>query len=436
MTLQTLNHALASGDVEHTGLFPHLDLLQHATVQFLVDFGLQALPEQPGILMIRGPRQYGKSTWLEQQLYNTIKQFGPGSAYYINGDYLLGKQDLESHIQQLLPFFNDKAPVNRLFIDEITAIDQWEVVLKRLVDSGQLRSILVVTTGSKATDLRRASEKLPGRKGKLERANYLFTPIAYVDFEKAAYERFQDKTVWAYLLTGGSPIACNELIDKGFIPEYVIELVRDWIEGEIAASGRSRHALHAIMQVLYRFGGSAIGQAKLAREAGLANNTVATGYMDILADLGCVLPSYAWDANRDALILRKPCKYHFTNLLAAIAYHPNRLRSVDDILALPSQEQSMWYEWLVAQELTRRQAIYENRILEPLAFWCSKQHEVDFVVSSDHFVEVKLSQTSPMAFTWFPQQLPNKQLQVIAHNSFDTPYVKAKPMEAWLKQED
>ena len=79
--------------------------------------------------------------------------------------------------------------------------------------------------------------------------------------------------------SGGSPIACTELADTGVIPEYVIELTRDWIEGEIALSGRNRSALMNIMKIIFRFGGTPVGQAKLAREAGLSNNTVAAGYI-------------------------------------------------------------------------------------------------------------------------------------------------------------
>ena len=61
--------------------------------------------------------------------------------------------------------------MRRLFIDEITALPQWEVAVKRLADRRVLRDVLLVTTGSRATDIRRGSE-LPGRKGKLARTDY------------------------------------------------------------------------------------------------------------------------------------------------------------------------------------------------------------------------------------------------------------------------
>ena len=63
-----------------------MDNLNHMPVVFELDFGLSTIPTEPGIFLIRGPWQYGKSTWLEQQLKETIKTFGPGSAFYLNGD--------------------------------------------------------------------------------------------------------------------------------------------------------------------------------------------------------------------------------------------------------------------------------------------------------------------------------------------------------------
>jgi len=385
--------------------------------------------------IIRGARQYGKSTWLEQQVYETIQQFGAGTAYYLNGDYISDHDELTRAIDELLHAFSIDAPVRRLFIDEITAIAHWEIALKRLADQGKLHNILIVTTGSKATDLRRGAERLPGRKGKLARTTYLFTPISYNEFKRQCGEQLGPKTLITYLLSGGSPIACAELAVTGLIPDYVIELVRDWVDGEITGSGRSRASNMNIMNVLYRFGGCPVGQAKLAREAGLANNTVAANYIEILRDLGCVVPAYPWDQDRNNLILRKECKYHFNNLLVAASYHPKRIRSVSDFETLSNQEQGVWFEWLIAQELCRRMAIRGDEILAPLGFWQNKNHEIDFVLSRDHLLEVKRGQSSALEFTWFAAQFPTKQLTVINTETFATKAICGIHLEAFMQND-
>ena len=61
--------------------------------------------------------------------------------------------------------FPRRTRVRRLFVDEITAVRDWQHALKRAIDAGHPRGILVVTTGSKAADLRRESERLRGLVG-------------------------------------------------------------------------------------------------------------------------------------------------------------------------------------------------------------------------------------------------------------------------------
>ena len=80
-----INQCLLNGNINIPGVLPHLDNLKSIHFIFEQDFGLSKLPTTPGVILIRGPRQYGKSTWLEQQINLTIKQFGKGSALYLNG---------------------------------------------------------------------------------------------------------------------------------------------------------------------------------------------------------------------------------------------------------------------------------------------------------------------------------------------------------------
>lgn len=431
MEISLLNKLLLEGVTEEPHQFPHLHALEKKSIRFIMDFGLEELPKEPGILLIRGARQYGKSTWLERALKKTIETFGPGTAFYLNGEYCSDRDELEEQILLLAPLFSKNAPIKRLFIDEITAVPQWEITLKRLVDRGVLSEVLVITTGSKATDLRRAHERLPGRRGKLERTTYLFTPLSYTQFYEAAHHTLKEHTLPAYLISGGSPIACTELITQGYLPEYVIELTRDWIEGEISASGRSRTALFNILQSLFRYGGTPLGQAKLARESGLSNNTMAAGYMELLADLGCATACYPWDPQKKIMILRKACKYHFTNLLVATAYSTHRIRTPQDFLNLPATTQGAWYEWLVAQELQRREALLHVSTLEPLAFWQNQEHEIDFVTRL-RWIEVKRGACSPLDFGWFSQSVPNQALDIINQNNFETRYLKGLSLEDFL----
>jgi hypothetical protein len=182
VNVDRVNEALAAGNLDAPGLFPRLESLRDAPAVFRVEIGVDRLPVEPGVLLIRGARQYGKSTWLEGAMRDTVREHGPGTAFFLDGDYVRDADHLAAEVSRLAAAYRADAPVRRLFIDEITAVADWERGLKRVLDRGELRRMLVVTTGSRATDLRRGAERLPGRKGKLARTSYLFPPISYAEF--------------------------------------------------------------------------------------------------------------------------------------------------------------------------------------------------------------------------------------------------------------
>ena len=204
------------------------------------------------------------------------------------------------------------------------------------------------------------------------------------------------------------------------LPEYVIELTRDWIYGEIAASGRQRATIVSIMHQLHRYGGTPVGQAKLARECGLANNTVAAGYIELLVDLMCIACSFSWDKSRKVSARRRPCKYHMINLLAAISWHPSRIRSIRDYKSLPPSDQGYLLEWLVAQELWRQSAIQGEEIPENMNYWNTSSHEIDFIYHDRSFIEVKRGKSSPLEYGWFSKEFPNAKIIIINTEKFET----------------
>ena len=429
-----INQELSKGEIARPGVFPKLDDLAESPFVFSPDFGLNSLPTEAGLIMVRGARQYGKSTWLQSQIRQTIQSFGPGSAFILNGDELRNGQALVEQIRTLLPMYAVSAPVRRLFIDEITAIKDWIPAIKTVLDAGELRRILLVTTGSKAGDLRHGAERLPGRKGKLGRTTYHFVPISFVEFKRVCASSMAEPLLLpAYLLSGGSPPACAEVAATGRLPDYVIEMVRDWIYGEFAADGRSRSMLLGVLDCLYRFAGTPVGQSKLAREAGLANNTVAAGYVDVLTDLMCVAPSYAWDADHRRANRRRPCKFHMTNLLVGMAWHPGHIRTPKEFLGLPEDVQAPLLEWAVAQECWRRAAIRGAEIPEALHYWQGGDHELDFVLGANEFLEVKRGRTGPLDFAWFPRSFPHGRLTVVGANRFETERITGMTLSDFLE---
>jgi uncharacterized protein len=214
--------------------------------------------------------------------------------------------------------------------------------------------------------------------------------------------------------------------------QWVIETTLDWVQGECARSGRARRSLVSVMEQLHRHGGSPLGQTKLAREAGLANNTVAAGWIELLADLLCIGISPSWDASRRVESPRKPAKFPFINLLSALAWAPEAPRSSEEFVRMPPERQGVWYEWAVAQELFRRRALKGEDEPERIPFWQGADHEVDFVQSAPEFIEVELGRATALDFGWFTRSFPRARLDVVCSTPFETDRIRGITLHDFL----
>lgn len=434
MNVVERNQLYIKGVFEANGLFPRLEV-PPASGFFNWDFGLPELPREPGIIIIRGPRQYGKSTWLEYQLRETLRQFGPGTALFLNGDYIAGPDELEREIESLSSHFPTGAVVRRLFIDEITAVAGWQKAIKRLADSGALRKVLLITTGSKAGDIQREAELLPGRKGKLARTIYLFLQLPYKVFHDKAFPTLKSQTLAAYLIAGGSPPACAAVLETGSVPEYIFQTTAEWIYGECALAGRSRPMLLRMLEQLMRRGTSPVAQTTIAEESGMANNTVAHGYLDLLSDLLVLGTSEPWDPGRKVRVSRKASKYPFVNLLAANTWSTNRHTTPGSLENSTGEDKGVWWEWAMASELFRRAAKKGNPMPMQSLFWRSERREIDFVRDDESWIEVKAGRASPFEFDWFGRAFPREKLLVVSSERFDGNAVRGVTLEDFLLDE-
>jgi predicted AAA+ superfamily ATPase len=409
-----------------------------AQITFKFDWALKELPEEAGFISIRGPRQYGKSTWLHENIIHSLEAYGPGCIAYLNGDLIPDQISLREQIRSCLNSFRKSASIKRIFIDEISAIDNWPNGVKPLLDSGELSDVLIVSTGSRASDIRRGIERLPGRKGRLDRTSYIFPPLSFSSFcEQAARFQQHKEEDWVelYLLSGGSPIAASELLATGSIPEYVFEISRDRIFGEFARTGRSRAYLLAVMQTILERGGHPVGFTKLARESGLANNTAASDYINLLSDIFVIGPSYAWDISKKHANFKRPCKFHFINLLAAISFMPNAPRSLVQLRLIDSNLRGSLFVWLAAQELFSRTTFVNTEFPEHSNYWMNDSHEIDFILDPTNFLEIKAGQAHSWEFSWFANSFAKSKLYVVSESSFEeTSHTVGYSWREWLSR--
>lgn len=430
------NQLLFKGEIDRDDVLPKYTEYSRSRNPFFFEFGLRDLPEKPGLLFIRGPRQYGKSSWLEMKVKDTIEDFGKGTAFYLNGDDFTSLEEFYQALIELEKSFPVKAKVKRIFVDEVTSLEHWEKAFKRAYDKGHLRNVLVITTGSNARDILRGSEKLPGRKGRLDQTEYIFLPVSYHQFYKTCAKELERKPLEYYLLCGGAPIGLNEISFEDKVPEFLITMIQDWVIGDLVRTGRQRASLKNVLNAIYKFGTSPVGYAKLARESGLANNTVAAGYIEQLQDLLVLTPLLQWDWSKKILLPRKPCKFMFKNLFAHIAFHPENIRFVEDIRSLSSHFKGLLMETLVSQELFRRISMRGEEHTVSIGFWKSDDHEIDFVTSNHEFFEVKAGSVTPMEFQWFARSFPKEKLTIICESRFETENLRAITFHDFMMEGD
>ena len=67
-----------------------------------------------------------------------------------------------------------------------------------------------------------------------------------------------------------------------------------------------------------------------------------------------------------------------------------------------------------------------------MSFWQSSEHELDFVLAPDRFIEVKRGRTGPLDFTWFPKCFPKGRLTVVSESRFETDRIHGITLEDFL----
>lgn len=132
------------------------------------------------IYVIRGCRQVGKTTYLKEMIRKLIEEgFDPQRILYLSLDFFVSRRELRNAVNYFLDI-NKEAEDLYIFLDEITSIQDWNLELKYLSDSGAIKRTKIIATGSSSVALRRKGELLPGRG--LEGNEYYIKPLSYREF--------------------------------------------------------------------------------------------------------------------------------------------------------------------------------------------------------------------------------------------------------------
>jgi len=133
-----------------------------------------------GVTIVRGPRQIGKSTLMKAAIASLIGMQPRRAVMYLPLDTVSSFSQLRTLLLQFLQF-SQKEEKRYIFIVEIMMVDRWQRAIKEVRDNTQMSEEVFVLTGSSAWDLKRDSERLPGRKGDIQ-SDHVLLPLTFREY--------------------------------------------------------------------------------------------------------------------------------------------------------------------------------------------------------------------------------------------------------------
>lgn len=323
------------------------------------------LPEGPGLFVVRGPRQIGKSSWLKTMLLKTPAL----DSFYFSCENI-------SDYKELTEFLKSIEGRKNIFIDEISFVDQWWRSIKSILDKDS--RVRLVVTGSHSFDLKKGMDQMPGRWG--NGGEFELLPMDFSEFSQMRKEADWPAMSWSdelelYFKVGGFPISLIEAGESGKKPVKSFEIYRRWLLGDLLKIGRQEAYLREIISQLALTMGSTLSVQKLAQRTQIGSHNTAQDYIELLESCFALKTLYEFDLENSTPKFRKEKKFYFRDPLIywiALEWGEQKVpKNAMDVLA----------EMVAHEHLVRRHTKF--------GFATGKKGEIDFISPQNWAVEVK-----------------------------------------------
>lgn len=256
------------------------------------------------IIFLTGLRRVGKTTIMKLLIKNLIekKNTNPKNILYMSmDDYLLSKKtilDLLEEYRKLHKIeFQEKIFI---FLDEITHQENFELQLKNIFDS---QNVKICCSSSSASILKNKKAYLTGRNTIIEILPLDFRE--YLEFKnikiKKSDSHITEKIFEEYLVTGGMPeYVCNKNI------EHLKELVDDILYRDIAAvhNIKNPQILKDFFILLMERSGKIVSINKVANILDISVDT-AKRYLQMFAETYLIYRVARWGKTNEKLLSPK-----------------------------------------------------------------------------------------------------------------------------------
>ena len=296
---------------------PQLRALSKLPYQHSSDWWSDLSLDTPGVYILSGGRQVGKSTSCKLLIKHCLEKniFSPNNILYLPCDEIYDAKELS----QAIRFFLNSTENNLflLIIDEITFVKNWDRVIKSLADEGYFTRGLCILTGSDTLILKEAAMRFPGRRGTAAQTDFHLYPLTFEEFVKLrthnqqpADEEMQN-LFKDYLRCGGYLRAINDLAQNGEVSPATFQTYEQWIRGDFLKQGRNENYLLSILQALVKIGVSPISYSGITQKIGLMSKETCIDYIKLLERMDILIELQAFDQNKKHGFPRKDRKFHF-----------------------------------------------------------------------------------------------------------------------------
>jgi hypothetical protein len=385
------------------------------------------------IYTLRGPRQVGKTTLIKDMIRHLIKsQVPPRNIFYYTCDLIDNPKALVETISSYLTFAKPSQKQRAyLLLDEVSSIKDWQKAIKHLADTGKLVQTTLILTGSHTLDIKKASEKLPGRRGLVkDTPDKIMLPMKFAEYAETLNNDVKDSIQeqgmrpWTrrkqlflsllkgnvpeeikelsflskdldllfrqYLLTGGTARVANEYLEHNEIREDVYKTYVDVVLGDLAKWGKRETYLRQVINRVFETLGNPVGWNTLRQDTDIASHNTVAEYVDTLTDSFVLLYLHRYDTSHQRAAYQKEKKMHFHDpffLHAMRAWTTGKEPYESTLEFLKNPENlGLLAEGITADHLVRLAFLlceqkqlfaYENMLL----YWRGKKdREVDFVM--------------------------------------------------------
>ena len=348
----------------------------------------------PGIYILTGGRQVGKTTTLKMVIRNQLRQKSatPQNIYYLPCDTISGLKEFLFEIEQFSQDL-DKTKPFFLFIDEITYVKDWPRAIKSLADAGFFAHGSVLISGSDTCLLKDAMVAFPGRRGKASRQDFHSFPLSFYEYvalkkpklasalggiRQSFMQDFHldpdilDLPVHSgplrqlfsdYLLTGGYLPAINDYAIEKTIHAATYNTFSQWIIGDFIKRGKSEQSLREIIRALLLRLSKQVTWHSFVNNLSIEHHQTIADYFELLKRMDVIVILPALRENKLSPAPKKAKKICFCDpfvlhVLAGWANDQNSFYQAKNTLNQASDLRNTLVEGVITSLFNRGRAAY------------------------------------------------------------------------------